>query len=160
MFAKGQKVESDINLWHNRIGHVNYQRFQYLQSKKIVFGLPKFNDQKAQICEPCQLGKQNRLPFTNECNRSRNKLNLIHSDVWGPTHNVNLGGSRYFVPFIDDYTRHTWIYLIEKKIKLFECLQSDGRKEYFSGQFNGYLQQMGIWRKFSCRYTPEQNTIA
>ena len=36
----------------------------------------------------------------------------------------------------------------------------DGRKEYFSGQFNGYLQQMGILREFSCRYTPEQNGVA
>ena len=42
MFAKGQKVESDIDLWHNRIDHVNYRRFQDLQSKQVVFGLPKF----------------------------------------------------------------------------------------------------------------------
>ena len=34
------------------------------------------------------------------------------------------------------------------------------RKMYFSGQFNGYLQQMGIWHEFSCRYTPEQNGVA
>ena len=42
MFAKGQKVESDIELWHNQIGHVNYQRLQDLQSKQVVFGLTKF----------------------------------------------------------------------------------------------------------------------
>jgi transposase InsO family protein len=103
---------------------------------------------------------------------------LIHSDVWGPTQNVSLGGSRYFVSFIDDYTRHTWIYLIERKNEVFDCfrdlkgfvenesgrkircLRSDGGKEYFSGQFNGYLQQMGIRREFSCRYTPEENGVA
>jgi transposase InsO family protein len=44
-----------------------------------------------------------------------------------------------------------------RKIK---CLRSDGGKEYFSGQFNGYLQQIGIRREFSCRYTPEQNGVA
>ena len=53
MFAKGQKVESDIDLWHKRIGHINYQRLQNLQSKQIVFGLPKFSGRKAQICEAC-----------------------------------------------------------------------------------------------------------
>ena len=58
MFAKGQKVESDIDLWHKRIGHVNYQRLQDLQSQQVVFGLPKFSGQKAQICVACQLGKQ------------------------------------------------------------------------------------------------------
>jgi hypothetical protein len=74
--------------------------------------------------------------------------------------------------------RHTWIYLIERKSEVFDCFQdlkwfvekksgqkikclcSDGRKDYFSGQFNGYLQQMGIRREFSCRYTPEQNGVA
>jgi transposase InsO family protein len=44
-----------------------------------------------------------------------------------------------------------------RKIK---CLRSDSGKEYFSGQLNGYLQQMGIRREFSCRYTPKQNGMA
>ena len=42
MFAKGQKAESDIDLWHKRIGHINYQSLKDLQSKQVVFGLPKF----------------------------------------------------------------------------------------------------------------------
>ena len=115
MFAKGQKVESDIDLWHKQIGHINYQRLQDLQLKQVVFGLPKFSGRKAQICESCRLGKQHHLPFPNERNRIRNKLDLIHFDVWGPAQNVSLGGSRYFISFIDNYTRHTWIYLIERK---------------------------------------------
>ena len=123
MFAKGQKVESGIDLWHKGIGHVNYQRLQDLQSKQVVFRLPKFSGLKAQICEAYQLGKQDRLPFPNERHRSRNKLDLIHSNVWGTTQNVSLGGSRYFISFIDDYTRHMWIYLIEKKSEVFDCFQ-------------------------------------
>mgnify|MGYP006889265512 CR=1 FL=1 len=51
-----------------------------------------YSTRKAQICEACQLGKQHRIPFPNERNRSRNKLDLIHSDVWGPAQNVSLGG--------------------------------------------------------------------
>ena len=66
MFAKGQKVEPDIDLWHKQISHVNYQRLQDLQLKQIAFGLPKFSGQKARICEACQLGNQHRLPFPNE----------------------------------------------------------------------------------------------
>jgi hypothetical protein len=120
LFAKGQKAESDIDLWHKWIGHVNYQRLQDLQTKQVVLGLPKFSGHKTQICEACQLGKQHRLPFPNERNRSCNKLDLIHSDVWGPAQNVSLGRSRYFVSFIDDYTQHTWIYLIERKSKVFD----------------------------------------
>ena len=87
--AKGQKVESYIDLWHKRIGHVNYQRLQDLKSKQVVFGLPKFSGRKSQICEAYQLGKQHRLSFPNESNQSKNKLDLIHSDVWGSAQNVS-----------------------------------------------------------------------
>ena len=91
---------------------------------------------------------------------------------------MSLGGSRCFVSFIDDYSRHTWMYLIERKSEVFDSfrnlkhlveretgrkikiLWSDGGKELFHGQFNGYLQQIGIQREFSCRYTPEQNGVA
>ena len=142
------------------------------------FGLPKFSGRKALICEASQLGKQHRLPFPYERNRRRNKLDLIHSDVWGLAQNISLGGSRYFNSFIDDYAQHTWIYLIEKKSEVFhcfrdlksfmeretgrkiKCMRSDGGKEYFSSQFNSYLQQMGIRREFSCRYTSEKNGVA
>ena len=37
--------------------------------------------------------------------------------------NVSLGRGRYFISFINDYTRHTWIYLIEKKSEVFDCFQ-------------------------------------
>ena len=47
MFTKGQKVKSDIDLWHKQIGHINYERLQDLQSKQVVFGLPKFSGRKA-----------------------------------------------------------------------------------------------------------------
>ena len=91
---------------------------------------------------------------------------------------MSLGRSRYFVVVIEDYTWQTWIYIIAKKSEVFhyfrnlknlvereirrkiKFLQSDGGKEYFSGQFNSYLQQMGIWREFTSRYTPEQNGVA
>ena len=75
MFAKGQKVESNMDLWQKRIGHVNYQWLQELQSNQVVFGLPKFSGQKAQICEACQLGKQHRLPIPNEQNSIAEKKN-------------------------------------------------------------------------------------
>ena len=43
-----------------------YQRLQELQTKQVVFGLPKFSLRKAQVCEACKLGKQHRLPFPDE----------------------------------------------------------------------------------------------
>ena len=86
---------------------------------------------------------------------------------------MSIGGSRYFVTFIDDYTQHTWACLIAKKSEVFtcflkvkslakwesgrkiKCLRFDDGKEYFSDQFLSYLQNEGIRREFSCRYTLE-----
>ena len=56
MFTKGQKVESDIDLWHKRIGHVNYQRLQDLQSKQVVFKLPKFSAGRHKFVKPASSG--------------------------------------------------------------------------------------------------------
>jgi hypothetical protein len=53
LFAKGQKAESDIDWWQKRIGHVNFRRLQDLQTKQVVFGLPKLSGRTAQICEAC-----------------------------------------------------------------------------------------------------------
>ena len=58
MFAKGHKVESGIDLWHKRFGHVNFPWLREMQTKSIVFGLPKFSNLNGQVYEACQLGKQ------------------------------------------------------------------------------------------------------
>ena len=55
-FAKGQKVESDNDLWHKRFDDINFLRLREMQTKNIVFGLPKFSDRNGQVCS--QLGKQ------------------------------------------------------------------------------------------------------
>ena len=126
-----------------------------------------------QVCEACQLGKQHRLPFPKESSISNNLLDVIHSDVWGPAQTLMIGGFRYYVTFIDDYSRYTWIFPMKKSEVLphfqklkgqvekeigwhIRCLRSNGGKEYFSDEFISYLQGKGIWREFSCQHTPQQ----
>ena len=58
LFTKGQNVKSDIDLWHKLFGHVNFLRLREMQTKSIIFGLPKFSGQNGHVCEACQLGKQ------------------------------------------------------------------------------------------------------
>ena len=61
-------------------------------------------------CTSCQLGKQSNLPFNNNESISNSIFELIHSDVWGPSPATSIGGFRYFVIFIDDYSRYSWIF--------------------------------------------------
>ena len=50
-------------------------------------------------------------------------LDYIHSDVWGQSPTVSLGGSSYFVTFIDDYSRKVWVYLLKRKDDVFNSFK-------------------------------------
>ena len=56
----------------------------------------------------------------NKENRSKKILNYIHSDVWGPAPTKSHGGARYFVTFMDDYSRKLWVYFMREKSEVFE----------------------------------------
>ena len=66
-------------------------------------------------CDHCLVGKQHRASFKRKSTRRQGKLELVHSDVCGPIEVESLGGNRYFVTFIDDATRKTWVYMLKAK---------------------------------------------
>ena len=66
----------------------------------------------------CQLGKQPVLPFNNSESISNSIFELIHSDIWGLSHVASIGGSRYFVVFIDDYSRYSWIFPMKSRSEI------------------------------------------
>jgi len=90
----------------------------------------------------------------------------------------SIGGCKYYVNFIDDHTRKVWVYFMKHKGEMFQhflnfkamvekekgvsikCLRFDGGGEYFSNEFNEYLKEHGIQRKYSCSYSSQQNGIA
>ena len=173
MFAKGLRDNADIELWHKRIGHINLQKLKWMQSKGVVIGLLTFTKKEiASICEAYQFGKQHRQPFPNERNVSKGILDAIHSDVWGPTQTTTFGDCWYYVTFIDDFSKYTWIFPMRQNSEVFShfqkfkneveketsrhvrCLRSDGEKEYFSDAFTIILWQEAIRREFTCRHTP------
>ena len=69
-------------------------------------------------CVSCQLGKQPALPFQNSESMSTEIFDLIHSDVWGPSSINCIGGSRYFIVFVDDYSRYSWVFLMRSRDEL------------------------------------------
>ena len=85
MFAKSRKADSDIELWHKRIGHINLNKLKPMRSKGVVIGLLTFKEKEIEgVCEACQFGKQHRNPFLKDQNVSKGLLDVVHSDVWGP----------------------------------------------------------------------------
>ena len=61
-------------------------------------------------CEHCALGKETKVKFDTVIHRTKGLLNLVHMDVWGPIKIASLGGHQYFVSFVDDFSRHYWVY--------------------------------------------------
>ena len=96
-----------LALWHAHIGHASSFRVKQLAFRGLLSSVSTENFD----CISCQLGKQPTLPFNSNESISTNIFDLIHSNVWGPSPVSSIGGSRYFVVFVDDYFRYSWIFI-------------------------------------------------
>jgi hypothetical protein len=67
------------------------------------------------FCEHCIYGKQSRVRFPSGATREIEILELVHSDVFGLVLVPSLGGSQYYVSFIDEFFKKIWIYFLRKK---------------------------------------------
>ena len=131
------------------------------------------------MCESCILGKQKNVSFL-KTGRTPNaeKLELVHTDLWGPSPVASLGGSRYYITFIDDSSRKVWVYFLKNKSKVFEnfkkwkamvetetglkvkCMRLDNGGEYINGRFSEYCATQGIRMEKTIPGTPQQNGMA
>ena len=99
-------------LWHHRLRNMSEKGMQILHSRNLLPGLKRVD---LKFNENCVYGKHKRVRFLRVGKEKKSeKLELVHIDVWGPAQVSSLGGSCYYVTFIDDATRKTWIYCIRK----------------------------------------------
>jgi transposase InsO family protein len=130
------------------------------------------------ICKGCALGKNIKKPFPSSNNRSKEILDLIHLYFCGPMLVRSLGGSLYYVIFIDDYSRKMWLYLLKSKDKVFnkfqefkaeienltnkkiKTLRIDNGGEYTSKEFIAFSKSAGIRRELTVPHNPQQNGVA
>jgi len=106
-------------LWHERLGHIREKGLRILHGKGMVEGMSN-NSLDFDFYENCVYGKHNRVSFPSNGNRVKQILELVHSDVFGPVKVPSLGKSMYYVSFIDDFSRNTWIYFLKKKYEVFD----------------------------------------
>jgi hypothetical protein len=112
-------MPTDI-LWHQRYGHINHPDLFLLQKKNTIEGLPMLKNENV-VCDGCALGKMHIDEFpSNPDKKKRDVLDLVHTDVCGPMQTRSLGGAFYFLLFIDDCTRYTWVYFLRRKSNVFE----------------------------------------
>lgn len=75
------------------------------------------------ICEACQLGKAHRHHFSITKTKTTQVLEPIHTDLWDPSHTTSKNGYKYYISFIDDYSRYAWVYPLKLKSEAFEVFK-------------------------------------
>ena len=166
--ASGSRVGNKADLWHQRLGHINEHQLKEMVRRELVKGVEIPKSMGISFCEKCVEGKMSRKTFKSvgEIHWTR-RLQRVHSDVCGPMPTGSIGGRRYFVTFIDDYTRCCKVYFMRSKWEVFdkfkefescttnECglligtLRSDNGGEYLSKEFESYLKSRGIHHELS-----------
>ena len=170
----------DLALWHRRLGHLHVQAVQDLVKQQLVTGISLESQSPPDpICEPCIAGKQHRGPIPKHAtHRATQVLELIHSDLHGPLQVLTKEGFRYWVTFIDDYSRFFTVVPLRLKsdvsdaFKRFKAqaenqlnvrikrLRDDKGGEYMSNELNKFLLDAGIAREHTVRNEPHQNGVA
>ena len=161
---------ASLQLWHERMAHVDKRGIAQMVHRKST----------DMICDGCAQGKAQRsdIPKVRTSDRSSMLLGRVHSDVCGPVEVPSLGGSRYFVTFIDECSNWMTIYLLKQKSEVAECfleyekyaerqtgnkiriLRSDRGGEYLSKSLTTYFKHQGIVHELTAAYTPHQNGVA
>lgn len=160
-------VSTDV--MHQRLGHLHsraLQRFCNTQGKSDT------------MCTSCIMAKSHRRPFKSHLPRADRLLYRVHSDVVGPFETTTPSGKRYFVTFIDEYSKYTRVYLLARKAEVFNkfkeylqvaerhtgkrlcILKSDCGGEYRSSKFISFAATHGVILEQGPPHTPEHNSIA
>jgi len=134
--------------------------------------LATLKNKASTICHACRLGKSHELPFYLSSSISSCPLDLLFTEVWGPSPFPSINGKHYYVCFIDDFSKFTWLFpittksevlstflLFQKHVeKLFDrkikAIQSDWGGEFRS--LNSILANQGISHRISCSHTHQQ----
>lgn len=171
-------ILSDMDVWHKRLAHLGTNNLELLKHG-LVDGFTGNNGKLSETCETCLKSRQVRASFPkNGALRATDLLELIHSDVCEITDSPSWSNHKYFVTFIDDKSRFTFVSLLQTKDQVFEkfkdyktlvekqlgkqikILRSDNGGEYCNKAFDEFLTSHGILRQLSVAHTPEQNGVA
>src|ERR1700760_1797591 len=171
-----------LDQFHRRMGHISPSSARSLVQDGMVTGvkLDGSSLNATMFCESCVHAKATRKPIPKVREGERAKLfgDEIHSDVWGPAPVETKGGKRYYITFMDDATRLTYLTLLRAKSDAFDAykkfdawcqtqfdvrikvMHSDRGGEFTSNEFISYLKERGTQQKLTVHDSPAQNGVA
>ena len=168
--------ESDLKLWHERLGHVNAECVAKMIKNGILPGAKADGAQvKSFFCEGCAFGKMSKKPSPYSELRSCKPGEFVHCDLVGPMETKSLSGSRFVLVLKDEASSYRSVYFLKHKTEVSEFLQryiiqvreetgrkirrlrSDNGTEFVNEKVKKLLTQNGIMHELSAPYTPQQN---
>ena len=148
--------------WHERLCHVNETSLRSMANENLVLGMKLPKSQEMGICEICIKGKQIQTPFKNSQRKSKELLEILHTDICGQKRTKLIGGAQYFTLFMEDLSQWFEVHFLAKKSdgfgafkkyashaenmtgKKIKFLQSDNGTEYLTNEFEEYLNLHGV----------------
>ncbi|GJU90240.1 putative ribonuclease H-like domain-containing protein [Tanacetum coccineum] len=177
LIAKATTDES--NLWHRRLGHVNFKNLNRLVKGNLVRGLPTKLFQNDHTCVACQKGKQHKASCKAKLVSSISQtLQLLHMDLFGPTSVRSINHKTYCLVITDDFSRFSWTFFLRTKDETNEILKDfirqienqlnqkvktircDNGTEFKNRDIIEFCGLKGIKREYSNARTPQQNGVA
>ena len=140
-------------------------------------GLPRLKKHENTMCKQCHLGKMSRSSFKSKNHTSSEILELVHIDLCGPITPQSYCGARYYILFVDEYSRMMVVMYLKQKFEAFKmfkwylarvekeigkslkCLRSDRGGEFTSHEFELFCNDRGIRRQTFAPRTPPQNGV-
>lgn len=121
-FEQSNSNEDKLQLWHHRLGHLNVKSLETLSFMVTSMDLlQRHIIQLSLTCHGCIEGKQTLVPFPIEgTTHATKQLEIVHSNVCRPMKTMSMEATKYFVTFIDDFSRKIWIYPIKAKSECFD----------------------------------------
>ena len=117
--SSAHQVSQSFDLWHLHLGHPSFSRFKFLADQ-----LHLNNATFSHNGSICPLAKQIRLSFPRSSITTHSAFDLLHCDVWGPNKIPTCSGLRFLLTIVDDFTRCTWVFLMQHKSKVHHLLMN------------------------------------
>jgi hypothetical protein len=109
-------------LWHRRLAHVNMKNLHKLQKDGHILGLTNIIFEKDRPCIACQAGKQvGAHHHAKNIMTTTKSLKMLDMDLFGPITYISIGGNKYGLVIVDDYSRFTWVFFYKIKVKHERC---------------------------------------
>src|SRR3954468_19410476 len=116
-------------LWHRRLGHARMKNLQTLISKKNIVGIDNVKFNKDRLCSACEAGKIAKKHHSAKTIMTTTRpLELLHMDLFGPQNYASLGGNKYGLVIVDDFSRYTWVFFLDDKSKAVENFKSFAKR--------------------------------